>query len=338
MKALKIVLFVVVGFVGIFLIIAAIAPKDFRMEKTVTILAPTHVVVNQVKNFSNFVEWEPWGKYDENVKVTISDNDGEVGAMYEWSGNDDIGSGYMKITSISPELIEMDLVFTAPWEAENKAYFNIVDDGEETTDITWGFTGTMTFPMNAMLLFNPMDKSLGPDFLDGLNSLKAICEEVAERTFDGFTINEIDLSPRNYIGVRLEVSMEEFPSAYADNLPKIMTAVMNKDLNMVGSPSGLFFKWDPETGMTDMATTIPISEGSLDSYENYPAEGRTLHVAYYGDYPGSEKAHTSIGMYMEANGIGENVLVVEEYVTDPTLETDTAKWLTNIYYVLDYEM
>ena len=26
--------------------------------------------------------------------------------------------------------------------------------------------------------------------------------------------------------------------------------------------------------------------------------------------------------------------VIEEYVTDPTLEKDTAKWLTNIYYIL----
>jgi effector-binding domain-containing protein len=55
-------------------------------------------------------------------------------------------------------------------------------------------------------------------------------------------------------------------------------------------------------------------------------------VAYYGNYDQSEKAHDAIGDKMKADGLVLRDAVIEEYVTDPTAEPDTAKWLTNIYY------
>jgi hypothetical protein len=36
---------------------------------------------------------------------------------------------------------------------------------------------------------------------------------------------------------------------------------------------------------------------------------------------------------MKEKGV-EHDIVIEEYVTDPRIEKDTARWLTNIFYVL----
>jgi hypothetical protein len=44
-------------------------------------------------------------------------------------------------------------------------------------------------------------------------------------------------------------------------------------------------------------------------------------------------AHEAIKKHMKEKNMSE-IVTVEEYVTDPMVEKDTAKWLTNIYYIL----
>jgi effector-binding domain-containing protein len=36
--------------------------------------------------------------------------------------------------------------------------------------------------------------------------------------------------------------------------------------------------------------------------------------------------------YLKSNDISLNNVAMEQYITDPSTQSDTAKWLTNIYY------
>ncbi len=334
MKTLKIILFIVIGAVGILLVISLVSPKSYTVERSVTIDAPANIVREQIQYFDNFLKWEPWGKYDPNAEVTISDPDGQIGSTYAWSGNEDVGSGSMEILSISPERIEMSLLFTSPYESQSLSFYEISDDGE-STELTWGFEGEMGVPMNLMLVFMDMDAMLGADFESGLSSLKALCEEIADRTINGFTIMEKEFGPRTYIGSRKQVSMEDFATFYAEGIQNVMTKVQQNDITITGSPSGLYFSWDMETGTTDMAPAIPVSSGSIAGLQTLDISGSALHVVYYGDYENLMAAHEALGAYMEQNEITDFEVAIEEYVTDPGQEPDTSKWLTNIYYVLN---
>ena len=46
-----------------------------------------------------------------------------------------------------------------------------------STRVRWGFTGKMPIPMNVMLPFMNMEKSIGNDFQEGLTNLKGILEK-----------------------------------------------------------------------------------------------------------------------------------------------------------------
>ena len=81
---------------------------------------------------------------------------------------------------------------------------------------------------------------------------------------------------------------------------------------------------------------IPVkgdAKTKVKGYETFvvPA-GKMLHIAYMGGYNGIGQAHMAIDDYMNEKGFMQLTPIAEEYVTDPSKERDSSKWLTNIYY------
>ena len=111
---------------------------------------------------------------------------------------------------------------------------------------------------------------------------------------------------------------------------------MKKAVEPTMAPSAIYFKWDQEKGETDCAAVSCVPNGTkIKGYETFavPAS-KVLLIEYYGAYEKSINAHNAMDAYMKANNLPMQTQVIEEYVTDPMHEKDTAKWLTNIFYVL----
>lgn len=336
MKALKIILYIVLAIVVIGAAAVFMIPTEYHVERSTTINAPQKLVMQQAGRFENFVKWSPWNKLDPNMTYTIEGTDGTVGAKYSWVGNDQVGEGNMVITGVSDNQIDEDLNFLKPFESSARVslIFESTDGG---TKVTWAMDSESPRPMNLM---NPMmDGMLGADFESGLAALKSLSEQVAASdTFRGFKIEQTTLSPRTYIGKKDTVKWADMSNFLAENFGAAYAAVQKKKAPMAGAPTGIYFVWDEANEQAVMAATIPV-EGSfsLAGFDAFPAEGNALKIAYYGSFEGSAEAHYAMDDYTTAKGIAlnENMLVLEEYVTDPTTEPDTAKWLTNIYYVLN---
>ena len=107
---------------------------------------------------------------------------------------------------------------------------------------------------------------------------------------------------------------------------------------MAGAPSGVYFAWDERAGVTELLAGIPVNGDAslkvpgMDVYQ-VPA-ARMLHIPYYGAYEKVGTAHMAMDEMIRANGLEHYGNVIEEYVTDPRSEPDTAKWLTNVYYMI----
>jgi effector-binding domain-containing protein len=56
---------------------------------------------------------------------------------------------------------------------------------------------------------------------------------------------------------------------------------------------------------------------------------------YYGGYMGTPAGHIAVKEYLEANNKKVIGVPWEMYVTDPTLEKDSTKWLTEICYPVE---
>jgi len=161
----------IVAIVAVFLLIAAMQPADFRVERSATIAAPSGVVFPHVNELPRWEAWSPWAKMDPNAKMTYSGPASGVGASYAWAGNNQVGEGRMTIFENRPnEMIRIKLEFLKPFKATNTAEFTFKPEGEQTI-VTWGMSGRKNFVMKAMVLIMGCDKMIGSQFEKGLADL-----------------------------------------------------------------------------------------------------------------------------------------------------------------------
>src|SRR3989304_6767300 len=120
MKIFKNVLTVLISILIIIVVVGLVLPKNVTIERPIAINSPVDSVFVQVSHFRNMSEWSPWKDYDPDMKVTYEGTDGQVGAVYKWEGNGDVGKGSQEITSIEKnKRIDIELSFIEPWESRS---------------------------------------------------------------------------------------------------------------------------------------------------------------------------------------------------------------------------
>ena len=174
MKALKYIFGVVIGIIVLVLVIAALSPKDYAVEREITINKPLPEVFNYIKYLKNQDNYSLDAHMDPYMKNTFRGTDGEVGFVSAWeSENEDVGKGEQEIMSIDEgNKINFELRFMEPFEATDNAYMITEAVAPTITKVKWGFYGSMDYPMNLMLLFMDMEGILGADLKEGLENLK----------------------------------------------------------------------------------------------------------------------------------------------------------------------
>jgi carbon monoxide dehydrogenase subunit G len=151
----------------------ATRPSEFRIARSRTLAAPPDVVHAFVNDFHRWPAWSPWEKLDPAMKREHSGAPAGPGAVYYWSGNDQVGEGRMTITdSRPPRSVTIRLEFLKPWAATNTTQLDFTPAGAGT-NVTWTMTGHNNFMAKAFSVFMDMDKMVGPDFERGLANLDA---------------------------------------------------------------------------------------------------------------------------------------------------------------------
>ncbi len=337
MKVLKIIGWVILSLIVLVLLLGLIMPKDYDISREIVISAPKGVIFKQVGSLRAMDAWSPWSKMDPNIEQTFEGEDGAIGSMQSWSGNKDVGKGSNTITASEPgSRVETKVNFLEPFESEAGTYIQL-DDAEGGTKVTWGMKGTMPFPWNALSPLMGMTGAIEKDYDKGLAALKTLVEEkVANPTYRGYTIQTVDLPARTYIGFRAKVGFNDMGAYFQKHMPAIFKAALGAGAVQAGAPAGLFYEWNMETNIADMAVAIPVAAQVLikgGSVEDLPA-GKAVVVDYYGAYEGTGEAHFAIDDYLKEFGLAASAPVIEEYITDPMTEPDTTKWLTKIIYPL----
>jgi effector-binding domain-containing protein len=330
MKALKILLYIVLGIGALWMLLGLFAKNEYHIERNAEINAPREVVFEQVRLFKNFKNWSPWHVYDPNMKTTITGTDGEPGAVYSWSGNDDVGTGVQTLKSVAPGRVEFE-VKHSEW-GDSPAYFILEEKGSKT-NVTWAMDMYVPFPWNAFSMLTDVNAFVGKDFENGLLNIKKVCEQIAHPKYRGYEVAVTYIPLKYYVGIRSMVDTAEITSYFEENLPKIMDLIAKEKLTPAGAPAGLFWNWSDQA---DMAAAIPVDENKkINGAQTFPAEGKALVIEHFGPYMKTIEAHLAMDDYMAEKKLHSIPPVIEEYVTDPGTEPDTLKWLTKIIYFVE---
>ena len=177
-KILIAILAFIVLLAAVVVVLAFTVSGNYKVEREITINKPKSEVFSYIKMLKNQNDWGPWARKDPNMKVEYRGTDGAPGFVSAWkSDNDQLGEGEQEIKKIvEGERIDTELRFKQPFAATNDSYMLTEATGENQTKVRWGFAGSVPRPFNVMCLLMDMDKMVGDEFQEGLNTLKTKLE------------------------------------------------------------------------------------------------------------------------------------------------------------------
>jgi hypothetical protein len=179
----KISLALVVALVG-FAAVVASRPSTYRIERSTTVAAPVDLPYGLVNDFHRWHFWSPWDALDPKMKKTFDGAYAGPGAIYTWSGNDQVGKGKMTLLESQPyDSIRIQLEFIEPWASTNTTLFTF-QPVPEGIKVTWAMEGNNTFMGKAFSLFMDMDGMIGKDFEKGLATIKTLTETEAKNRLE----------------------------------------------------------------------------------------------------------------------------------------------------------
>lgn len=173
---LKKILLVLVALFLVFVVIVALQPSDFHVERSVTVDAPASKVFGEVNDFHKWEAWSPWAKLDPDAKVTFDGPQAGEGSVMTWAGNSEVGAGKMTLVESKPgKLVKIKVDFTEPFEGTSGAQFDFNPEGDKT-NVTWSMNDDHNFLEKAMCLIMNGEKMVGEQMEQGLTKLKQVSE------------------------------------------------------------------------------------------------------------------------------------------------------------------
>lgn len=330
MKTLKriglglLVLIILLAIIGFFL------PRQVHVERSIVINAPAQVPFNLINDLKQWEKWSPWHQLDPNTKWTFSEPASGTNAWYTWkSDHKNVGSGKLTIVeSTAPAHIKSKLEFEG-WDASYAEYILVEENG--ATKLTWTMDSDMGMnPMGRWFgLF--MDGMIGKDYEKGLAKIKEVSEKSPlTDQVEGFDIEARNMPAQKFIAIENKgVKPQEIGMKIGECFMKLDAAAKAGKYTMAGPP---FTIW---TDMANFSCAFPIVEegttkGEIKA-ESAPAFDAFV-VKYYGAYDKNEHVYKAMDGYIKSKGAKQVGPPREIYITDPMVEKDTAKWLTEIVF------
>jgi carbon monoxide dehydrogenase subunit G len=177
LKIVGIIVAVLLVAVAVILVMAAMKPDTFRVERTASINAPPEKIFPLINDFDNWGAWSPYEKKDPAMKRSRSGAARGKGSVYEWDGDKNVGKGRMEIAEASaPSKVTLKLDFEKPFAAHNIVNFTMEPKGQ-STGVTWAMHGPVPYVAKIVHVIFNMDRMVGRDFEAGLANLKALAEK-----------------------------------------------------------------------------------------------------------------------------------------------------------------
>jgi len=171
---IKRLLVILILFISIVLIAAYFMPKEYSVEREITINKPADSIFKYVRSLKNQNEFSVWANRDPKIRITYKGTDGAVGAVSSWKSNvKEVGVGEQEITKITENRrLDFALRFKKPMEDTAVGFMSTEPVSENQTIVKWGISGVIPYPTNIMLPMLKMDQMIGNDLQKGLENLK----------------------------------------------------------------------------------------------------------------------------------------------------------------------
>jgi effector-binding domain-containing protein len=311
-------------------LIAYLLPGSYKVERSIAIKSGTDMPYLLASNFNLWHLWAPWTKETDTTAVfTISGETGKAGSGWSWVG-DEFGQGEMVISElIQGKVIRYNLAFDhGKYKSVGEFKFEQAGDSCIVTWIDQGELGLNPLSRYMGLLMNKM---MGPDFEKGLAKMKIVAESRSEWP----KIEETTWPPQVLLTIRDSAGPESYNKVLGRAFGELMGVTAAQKLQITGAPFAIYQRWDSVTMFSVMDIGIPVEKASNGSgravVNNFP-EQKVVLAHYFGPYEKTAPVYYILDQYIKDAGLENAGGPWEIYITDPSVEKDTAKWETVIAF------
>jgi len=143
---------------------------------------------------------------------------------------------------------------------------------------------------------------------------------------------------RPIAAVRLVIPADQVSQNLARLLPEVMGAMSEQGVQPAGPPFSRYHRIDAAKNEIDLEAGIPVktpfqSAGRVKAGE-LPG-GRVARTWHIGPYHELARSYARLEAWLKAQGLTSRGGFWEVYVTDPGIETDPAKWKTQIFWPVE---
>jgi len=327
MKALKIIGIVLLVLVALFLIVATFLPSKLEITESMVINKPASLIYKQVNNFQNWTAWSPWQEMDPEMKSTYEGPKEGVGAKTIWTSKKS-GNGSMTILESVPYSKVISALEIGMAGASNSFEFKEQKGG---TEVTWGVNmPKLSYPVErfAGLMMPAMMK---PIFDKGLNNLKQLTEAMP----DPPALQITQIPEKAVLSVIDSCNWSDIEKKMGQMFGEIMDLQKKAKFEFTGAPMTRYLKWDEANKFAVFEDCVPVDrevkgKGRVQ-YKILPAT-RAVMGTHFGAYDKTMFLYTALDEFIKENNLVETGGPIEEYITDPMSQPDTAKWQTNVYF------
>jgi effector-binding domain-containing protein len=317
-------------------------PHQFHVERSVSVDRPASVVFALLNSYQTFNEWSPWAARDPDASYALSGPESGAGARLSWKGDPrTVGEGWQEITVGDPSR-RIDIQMDFGEQGRAQSYFDLTEQPGNTF-ITWGFDtdisegngvlGTLVGKYFGLFL----DKWVGADYEQGLQSFKQFAESLPPADFGGSVIDVVDAVPVDILYVSGDSSQEstDVATALANAYREISVFMTEQGIEIVGQPMAITRGWDENGYQFDAA--IPVNQLPEETSGNVHAgqspSGPAVRYTHVGPYDDMLSAYAELASYMAANGLSEGPMSWEHYISDPG-STPAEEIITHIYFLI----
>ena len=334
---MKRILLFVVALLVILIAVAFVLPRHIELERSITIDAPPHTVYTVLNGYTLFNEWSPWAEDDDAAVYEYSGPREGVGAKMSWK-SEALGDGSQEIVVSEPgSKIGTQMDFGD--QGQPTAQFQLTPEGEGTK-VVWGFKGDMGMNPVARYMGLFIGRMLGPDYEEGLQSLKTLVEGLPDDDFSDLEgeVMMVTSVPLAYVEKTTTLDPDAITASMGEGLGELMAGMEAHGLTPAGPHMAIHQEWDEEQNVYryHSAFALPAApeEGSLGEDAQLSIgssyEGQAIKTVYTGPYSGSEPVYGQLMALAAARGYTVAGVPWDVYMNHPD-EVPEDALITEIY-------
>jgi effector-binding domain-containing protein len=143
----------------------------------------------------------------------------------------------------------------------------------------------------------------------------------------------VELKPQPGLAIREKLAFADIPGKMAGFFEELCRFIDERHISVVGPPFACYHSWNDKE--TEMEVGLPVGPGAAGEGRiqlmSLPG-GRVVTGMHIGPYDKLAESYNTMSEWMKAHGHTPANKMWEAYLTDPNVEKDQAKHVTEMFW------